>query len=461
MPMLATLTFACLCALPQDGAGAAQGPLLSSAEQKSLRDKLAKLVEARNAYDEATDRQREKAGNAYAKAKEAFHKEWDSRVDKKGDLMRSVVDLQAIFENIFSYPSKSASSIRKIDAKDGIPAYSVSIPKNYKPQLPTRTVLLLAGHGDKGWVEGRDYFGQTWDKAACVADTIFHVPALPADLDLDPIPDYSKTGAEGDEARRIGEALRSFGETQRTYNVDRRRLFLDAGKDASGFALRIASHFPDRFAGLILRHPVAVDGIRLGSLTGVPVLLLRSAETATACNNLEQRLNKLAAGQCTVIDARGAYPFAESAAEIETWMGGVQRDVNRTKVVLEPNDDRFRKGYWVAMDNMDTIHTSPADKKPRIEVEADRAANRITIQAVGIESVELLLNDALLDLDKEFTVVVNNKAITERRTRDFNRMLEYAIQRFDADFLFPVLFRVRVPTDTFPGVKNDGQSVSR
>ena len=59
--------------------------------------------------------------------------------------------------------------------------------------------------------------------------------------------------------------------------------------------------------------------------------------------------------------------------------------------------------------------------------------------------MQLQLNDSLVDLDKDFTIVVNDKAITEKRSRDFNRMLDYVILRFDPDFLFPVQFRVRVP----------------
>jgi hypothetical protein len=96
---------------------------------------------------------------------------------------------------------------------------------------------------------------------------------------------------------------------------------------------------------------------------------------------------------------------------------------------------------------MDSVHTAPVDKKPRVVVEADRAANRVKVTAVGVESLVLQLNDALIDLDKEFTVVVNDKAVTEKFTRDFNRMLDYVILRFDAEFLFPVQFRTRVPRD--------------
>jgi hypothetical protein len=273
------------------------------------------------------------------------------------------------------------------------------------------------------------------------------VPQIGRGVELDPVPDYSQTGADATEKQRIEELLLSFGETQRGYNVDRGRLYLDAGKGASGFALRAATHFPDRFAGLVLRDPVAVDEVRLGSITGLPVLLISSATNAEVCTKLQQRLEALQKGQCTMITATDEYPFKAATPQIEGWLANVRREVNRKQVVLEPNDDRFRKGYWVAIDTMDTIHTAPPDKKPRVVVEADRANNRVNITAVGVESLVLQLNDELIDLGKEFNVVVNGKALTERYTRDFNRMLDYAMLRYDSEFLFPVQFRIRVPRE--------------
>ncbi len=106
---------------------------------------------------------------------------------------------------------------------------------------------------------------------------------------------------------------------------------------------------------------------------------------------------------------------------------------------------------------MDPIHTAPLDKRPRVEAEVDRADNRINIKAVGVESILLTLNDSLVDLDKEFTIVINDKAVSEKRSRDFNTLLSYAQQRFDTDFLFPVQLRLGVPTsDATPAEPGGG-----
>jgi len=445
MLLTAMLTIACL-GTPQGGGD--PPALLTPAEQKSLQAKLAKYVETQTAYDAAgsNDKQREKLLKDYNKARDAFNTEWEGRMEKKGNLLGSMHDLQAVFANCLSYERKPALSFRKVDAKDGIPAFDLSVPKNYRAEMPTRTVLLLPGLDEKNqWIDGRRWFEMTWDKSASVNDVIFHVSIVAPESELDPVPDYSRSSGEEEENGRIKEVLQSYGETKRQYNVDRSRLVLDAGKGACAFGVRLATHFPEVFAGLVLRHPTSLEGIRLGSITGLPILLLSSAATADACKEIKTQLEQLDPKQCTILETTDAYPFKGATADIEKWMAGVQRVVNRSKVVIEPNHDRFTKAFWVAIDTMDALQTAAPDKKPRVEAIADRAQNRITIKAVGVEGLTLQLNDALVDLSKDFTVIVNDKAVTEKRNRDFNRMFEYMMMKYDSDFLFPVQFRVRVP----------------
>ena len=62
------------------------------------------------------------------------------------------------------------------------------------------------------------------------------------------------------------------------------------------------------------------------------------------------------------------------------------------------------------------------------------------VKAVGVEQFELQLNDDLVDLGREFTVVVNDKAIAETRQRSFARMKKGVVERGDWDYLFPVNF---------------------
>jgi len=454
MPLSLMVTLACFAnfcpavdaaMLPQDPA-----PKLAPADQKALQGKLAKFVETQIAYDDpaAVGKAREKAQKAYDGAREAFWSDWKKQSEKHGDLLKSIADLEVIFASAIPYERKQPMTLRKIDAKDPVPAYYLSVPKSYKAETPTRAVLLVPGLDDKQeWIEGKKWFDSTWsDKAAMAGDTIVHVPVVSKTVELDTMPDYSKTESEEQEKQRIQELLLSFGDTQRGYNVDRARRFLDAGKGACGFAVRFACHFPDLFTGVILRSPMAVDELRLGSLGGANFLLLSSADTAAACDALKARLDKVEGVTCTILPTTDAYPFIGAAPEIEKWMAGCKRVVNRKKIVIEPNEDRFKQAYWVSIADMSSVHTSPEGSKPRVEVEADRAQNRIKITAVGVESLMLSLNDSLVDLDNKFTLVVNDKAWEEgKRNRDFNNLLKRMVRKNDTQFLFPVEFRVNVP----------------
>lgn len=467
MQLFAILTITGLALLAPTVARAQNQALLSESEQRSLRDKLSKMVEAKEEYLASTGRAREKSARQYDNAKEDFFEEWEKRVKQKGNLLASVPDLEVIFADVFVYPRNRPLTIRKMDADraNDIPAHGLAVPKDYRHTEPWRTVLLVPGKAEGGqWADGLDYFAATWDKAAALEDTVFHVPFVDDTLDLDPVPDLLTVEGETNEKLRIREVLLTLGETNRNYNLDRRRLFLDAGRGACAFAVRLATYFPDRFAGLVLRHPTAVDEVRLGSLTGLPVLLLSSAGTADACEQLKKRFEALGDTPCTILATTDAYPHAAAAPQIQEWMSGQQRVVNRAKVVLEPNHEQFKKAYWVAIEAMDPLHTAPLEKRPRIAVQADRTTNRITIDATGVESVFLTLNDTLIDLDKDFTIVANGKVIPdEQRSRDFHKMLDYVIQRYDADFLFPVQFRVTLPEPESEGggTGTDGQSGGR
>lgn len=454
MPVFATLTLVCLGSMtpvsgaawmPQDPA-----PKLAPADQKALQGKLSKMVETQIVYDDpaTVGKAREKAQKAYDGAREAFYADWKKQSDKHGDLLKSYADLEVIFANAIPYERKQALTLRKVDAKDALAAYWISVPKAYKAEAPTRAVLLVPGFDDKQeWTDGKKWFDTTWtDKSVLAGDSIVHVPVVSKAVDLDAMPDYSKDGSEAQEQQRIQEIIQSFGETQRSYNVDRSRRFLDAGKGACGFAVRLASHFPDLFAGVILRSPTALDDLRLGSLGGVNFLLLSSSDTSAACDSLKARLDKVEGATCTILPTTDAYPFAAAAPEIEKWMAGCKRVVNRKKIVIEPNDDRFNKAYWVSILKQTSVHTSPEGSKPRVEVEADRAQNRIKITAVGVESLILSLNDTIVDLDKPISLVVNEKAWEEgKRNRDFNSLLKRMVRKNDTQFLFPVEFRVNVP----------------
>ena len=430
----------------------AKAAILDASAHTSLRNKLIKMLAAEEEYDNATGRDRLKANRNRQKAKASFRKEWDSR-SKKGNLLASMPDLRAIYENCFKVGKAPGSpgTVRKggsVESDDRKYEYSYYLPKKYKPTTPCPTVLMLPGTKDgedSTWVDGRRYFQDTWNKTAAAGTTIFHIPQIPDGLEMDPTPDFSRDGQEAMEQRRIELMWATYARTMRGVNVDRPHAFIDCGRGSSAFGLRFASIFPDRFAGVIMRAPVEIEDLRFGSLLGIPVLMIDNGSNTEEIATLKKQLEAITPDSVTVIEATDEYPYKASADAIDAWMQEQRREMTPSKVVIEPNHNRFNNAYWVRIETMNPIHTSTAENKPRIEVTADRANNRIVVKAQGIEDFSLLLNDDIVDLDKQFTVVVNDKAVTEQRTRDERGMVRRMMSRRDWEFLFPVIYTSTVP----------------
>lgn len=450
MPRMAQLALASslLIGLCSTALAQAQQPLLSASEQAGLRTKLVKFLDADEEYVLATaPKDREKAGKARSKAKDDFDKDWD-RLSKKGDLLGSMPDMRAVFYNCFTIkrPSFSLGQLRKAVNKEDNVEYSFWVPKNYKPEAPMPTVLVLPGAAAGGaWTKAQDYFETLYDKTNFTNTSVIHLCHLPDGAELDVAPDYAKEGAELEERRRIAAVFSGFAQTMNELNVDRSRVFLDCGKGNSMFGLRFVTLFPDRFAGVILRDVGAADALRLGSLGNVSVLMFKTADNGANVDKLAERLRAINPEGVTLVDAKDAYPYKESNTVVEEWMAKQQRSMTPAKLVIEPNHDRFNRAYWADIDTVTPLLTATEDGKPRLELTADRSANRIDVKAVGCESFLLYLNDDIVDLSKEFTIVINGKATTEQRTRSFARMQEGLLQRRDWDYLFPVVYRATVP----------------
>ncbi|MEO6597764.1 MAG: hypothetical protein ABIP94_23715 [Planctomycetota bacterium] len=428
----------------------AEKALLSASERASLRDKFVKYIDADENYVRATGlRDREKAGRTLEKAKEAFDTEWD-KYGKKGNLLGAMADLRAIFDNCFLHkrPSFSFGQLRRETVKEEGTEFSFFLPKSYNPDKPTRTIVVVPGTtapGVTAWTKSSDYFAAVWEKSAASGDSIFQVCSPPGELELDPVPDFSRESAESEEDKRNRVIFTGLAHLMGNFNVDRPRVFLDFGRGSCGFGLRFLTMFPDRFAGVILREPVAVDDIRLGTLHGMSVLMLKTTATAKVVDALEKQLTEVSPGTIKVIDATDEYPHKGSTEAIEAWMAEQKRNMTPTKIVIEPNHDRFNRAYWASIDTATPLLTASPDAKPRLEVEANRNDNRIVVKAQGIESFVLFLNDDLVDLDKDFTVVVNDKAVVEKKIRTFRQLYDGMIVRRDWDYLFPVMYRSTVP----------------
>jgi len=422
-------------------------PVLKASEQKSLGDKLRKYLSADLTYQAARGREREKASKKLRKARSSFEKEW-KKADEAG-VLGSMSDLRTVFYNCFTpvRPDIGKGSVLTKGVKDTEIEWAIRLPKKYTEKKPWPVILTLPSGKEGDWVKPADYFKAIYNKKPIIDQFILQVPKLPKDLEMDPIPNYSRDRAEEEEDKRIRSVFGAFGYLVNNYTVDRARVFLDCGSETCGFGIRFATLFPDRWAGIILRNPTEVDDLRIGTLFNVPILALKTEQNAAEVDALKKRWDKECPDMFTVIDAKGAAPHLDSSDDILAWTNEKSRDMVPNKVTLEPNHDRFNKAYWVDIHVADSLLTTTGEDRPRLVAVADRATNRITIDCKGVERFEILLNDDLVDLSKEFTIVVNGKAVKETRRRSFGEMKRRMLERNDWDYIFPVRYVSSVPKE--------------
>lgn len=435
--------------------------VLTPAEQQSLAKKAANWLEASIELEEETRTQnRERLRTKETQAREAFLKEWDSREKAKGSLLKHLADVRAIFATALPFKASSFTGEIKLiqGRKAEEPSYGIVVPKTYRATEPMRCIVSIPSWNPerKAWAAPADHFTETWKGSELAGDTIFVVPSLAKDLEFETIENVLKDADTELERRRIAAVFSVWGAVHREMRLNLDRLILDAGRGSSAFAVRLATYFPSRFAGLVLRWPADPGQLRLENLTGLPVLLVANAETKANADKLAAKLNELQPGSATVLEGKGAYPYAESKAEIAAWAKGVQRDLFRAKVTLAPNSNLFKRGYWVAIGRSEAIDLPDPNRRPFLQVEADREKNRIQVTARGVSDFTVLLNDSIVDLDKPVTFVVNGQAREEKLGRDLRSMIREIVKVRDATLLYCSSFGMVVPQQAAENDKKDG-----
>ena len=424
--------------------------ILSASDCKSLNKKVRDWFEAWVSFrHEATSPKAKRSANSKMEsARESFQKEWDAK-SRKADPLASVADLRAVFEGAFPYGRESSSGVLKqVKGSSSDPVYWMMVPRKYDEKTPYPTALVMSGYdAARGeWTAPKAHYDATWGGGGLVDSSLVLLPELDAGMDFDPVPDFSKDGAEDAETARLMTVLASAGLFQQQFNVDRERLILDTGRGASGFALRLATYFPHRFAGLVLRHPVDVTTeLRLASIATVPVLLISSPETKDACDALVKAFAELGQNHCKVIEGKGAYPFSESQPEIEAWFAECRRPLTPLELTIEPNHEAFNDSFWVSLGKTEPVAGVPFEQRPRLAIKVDREANRIKVDSRGVSDFLMMLNDDIVDLDQEFTIEVNGTLYKEKRARRMSFLVDTMQERFDPTWIFTTSFATTVP----------------
>jgi pimeloyl-ACP methyl ester carboxylesterase len=416
---------------------------------KDWFDPVIESVELSNSGDGSTDRGRKKIQKLNRDARKARQKFIDSledRGEKLGGVLSSVPDLLAIFEGCFPFKrSFSRGDVSKewVDPKNKKEnAYFMRRPKGYDPKESWPLVFTLTS---RSGLQAEEYLEKVWaGESDFIKSTIFAAPELPADHDLSTVVDIRSERDVSAEAPKRTWFLRNLGALLTTYRLDTDRVYLEAVGDATPFAMRIVSLFPDRFGGLILRDPQGIENLTAGNCLLVPILIV-GAKDGENVTKLSKMLEDAGHKKFKVLEGKGEAPYADTQAEVAEWLKTAKRDLFESEVQLMPAHDAFRRGYWVEIAAGSYLNQVGPEDRPMVKVSADREKNRIEVTARNIEQVRLYLNDAIVDLDKEITLVLNGKIRQDKRTRSVRRLADWVLRRGDSRFLFVTMGVYDIP----------------
>ena len=193
----------------------------------------------------------------------------------------------------------------------------------------------------------------------------------------------------------ILEPLRAVCER---YHVDFDRFVLDGGSEA----LTFAAARPHFFAAVIVRGDaadLAPDLVK--NLAGMPVYVAGTAASAAA--------KTLAANghPADRVKVGGLDGLAE-------WLKTVRR-VTPKSFHWTMKDAGMKLAYWVQITNAESTSVPMMDVEV---VDTPEDPNTIRVRSKGVHGVAMLLNDRIVDLDRDVRIVVNRKPLASVQITD-------------------------------------------
>lgn len=228
-----------------------------------------------------------------------------------------------------------------------------------------------------------------------------------------------------------------LGGVQRRLHIDRERLVLVCSGTAAQVGVRVVATAPDRFAGLVLWAPSAAPAGQFDNLGLVPILVVVEGPTNSVATSTHSMLAE-------VNEATALRSWEAQSAEVGAWVRAQRRDLFRPRVAFVMEDDALVDGFWLKVDAAD-FSSAAGERRAGIEAVADRSTNTITVTAKHVDQFTLLLNDAIVDLDRAIVIDINGMKATLRRVRSFEFLLESVFQRFDPGYVFTTAITLAVP----------------
>lgn len=199
--------------------------------------------------------------------------------------------------------------------------------------------------------------------------------------------------------------------------VDRDRLFVvGEGEVGRGAAADLAALFPQFFAAAVGVGGELTPAAGKSNLTLMPTAD-GQADLATALS------------WCLEAEKRANYPASYSFELVREWAG---------------------RAFWVQALNFDVAAEGEPSNKMTVSV--DRETNTITIDTTGVYSLRVFLNDKIVDLDKEVTIIRNGETYTGTFSRTLGVLVESFKGAFDSGDIYTArLMQLDVPVEEAAG----------
>ena len=379
--MLRTLLTAFLAlafALP---APAQDDYILKSGDRKKLAKAVSAWVDAEVAQD-SEDR---------LTAMDAIQKNLSNLKKKLKDvnIFSALADWSNALSSERDYPKQKVGKLVMVPLPGGS-EYGLWVPKAYKPKKASMPAVMVLGDG-----------GATGDAVLAQFSPTF----LESTLVL--IPDFQGVAADDLLTSVRQRILFTMVLGTHRLRIDRSKLSLLAFGSSTKVASSFAALAPHFFSGVSLVGGPKADDLPVPNLALFPMEEHADTEAAVAW------IQALPARRLAITEFEFEIPYQE-----------------------------FPAGYWVLATKFDPKDSTPDGEVARVKISIDRDSNTVRIDAKHVYQVELLLNDALVDLSKEVTFIRNGEPLKMTFQRGLGNLFEgFRRFLFDESAVFPVRVR--------------------
>lgn len=390
--------------------GMAATPVLDANWKTSIHERLGKAV---GGYFEAYNAQ-SGSSEAWEDLSEAIAKH--QKKIKDVPILSCVEDWELVFrsEALSNYkvkPRKGRLLEETLDFRGTPIDVAMLFPSSYSSKGEPSAIILIACEPG---TTPKECLAESWMNADLRDSAILVAIGMPEDQEA--LVGLGTPQALGGITLLMG----SYGSLKQTYAIDMDRVFLAGHGEGAMATMTTAAAFPHVFAGVIVRAGIA--SVPVVNFRTVPSLWLASGESGT---NFEEAATEAEIGNVTVAAGAGD-------DEVLAWMADKVRDAYPMRVSYAPVNATALSTSWISMEG------ASAEAGSKLEATVDRDNNTITIDGEGIVSINISLNDVLVDLSKPVKVIINGRTEEALMARNQRTMVQMMFSGGDWGRVFTV-----------------------